>query len=146
MVVVVVVLMVVVVLVVVHGGSVIGSFVEGCGYSRSGIGDGIGGGSENGSFKSNIGSKVVAVVLELVLVLVLVLVVTCDQSHFQQLPYILSKAITLKLNLIKTQLGHALATISLAVKLLLPSGSRIFGGKTFHRRLISGFQGKTKPK
>ena len=49
--------MVVVVLVVVHGGSVIGSFVEGCGYSRSVIGNGIGSGSENGSFKSNIGSK-----------------------------------------------------------------------------------------
>ena len=56
MVVVVVVFMLVVVLVVVHGGSVIGSFVEGCG-SRSGIGNGIGGGSENSSFKSNIGSE-----------------------------------------------------------------------------------------
>ena len=84
----------------------------------------------------------VAVVVELVLVLV----VTCDQSHFQQLPYILSLEPTLKLNLIKTQLGRAPATISLAVYLLLPSGTRIFGGKTFHRRLISGSQAKAKPK
>ena len=77
---------------------------------------------------------------------VLVLVVTCDQSHVQQLPYILSNAITLKLNQIKTQLGRAPATISLAVNLLLPSGTRIFGGKTFHRRLISGSPAKAKPK
>ena len=65
----------------------------------------------------------VVVEVVLVLVLVLVLVVTCDQSRFQQLPYILSNAITLKLNLIKSQLGRAPATISLAVNLLLPSGT-----------------------
>ena len=68
---------------------------------------------------------VVAVVLEVVLVLV----VTCDQSHVQQLPYILSNAISLKLNQIKTQLSRAPATILLAVNLLLPSGTRIFGGE-----------------
>ena len=78
---------------------------------------------------------VVAVVVEVVLVLV----VTCDQSHFQQLLYILSNAIMLKLN-------RAPATMSLAVKLLLPSGTRIFGGKTFHRRLIAGSPAKAKPK
>ena len=64
-------------------------------------------------------------------VLVLVLVVTCDESHFQHLPYILSNAITLKLNLIKSQLGRAPVTISLAVNLLLPRGTRIFRGRRF---------------
>lgn len=73
---------------------------------------------------------VVAVVVEVVLVVV----VTCDESHFQQLPCILSNAITLKLNLIKSQLGRAPVTISLAVNLLLPRGTRIFRG----RRVIEG--------
>lgn len=59
---------------------------------------------------------VVRAVLAVVVEVVLVLVVTCDKSHFQQLPY------------------------------MLPSGTRIFGGKTFHRRLITGFPAKAKPK
>ena len=62
---------------------------------------------------------VVAIVVEVVVVLV----VTFDQPHFQQLPYIFSYDITLKIEPDNDPLNWAV--LRLAVKQLLPSETRI---------------------
>ena len=78
--------------------------------------------------------------LDLVLVLVLVLVVTCDQSHFQQLPYILSKAITLKLNLIKTQLGWLLQPFHWLLSCCCQAAREYLRGRRFIEGLYQAFR------
>ena len=67
---------------------------------------------------------VVWVVVVVVIGVVVVLVVTFDQPHFQQLPYILSYVITLKIESDNDPLNWAV--LRLAVKQLLPSETRIF--------------------
>ena len=71
--------------------------------------------------------RVIVVVWVVVIVLigvVVVLVVTFDQPHFQQLPYILSYVITLKIESDNDPLNWAV--LRLAVKQLLPSETRFF--------------------
>ena len=67
---------------------------------------------------------VVWVVVVVVIGMVVVLVVTFDQPHFQQLPYILSYVITLKIESDNDPLNWAV--LRLAVKQLLPSETRFF--------------------
>ena len=71
--------------------------------------------------------RVIVVVWVVVIVLigvVVMLVVTFDQPHFQQLPYILSYVITLKIESDNDPLNWAV--LRLAVKQLLPSETRFF--------------------
>ena len=70
---------------------------------------------------------VVWVVVVVVIGVLVVLVVTIDQPHFQQLPYILSKAITLKIESDNDPLNWAI--LRLAVKQFLPSETRIIFGR-----------------
>ena len=67
---------------------------------------------------------VVWVVVVVVIGMVVVLVVTFDQPHFQQLPFILSYVITLKIESDNDPLNWAV--LRLAVKQLLPSETRFF--------------------
>ena len=69
---------------------------------------------------------VVWMVVVVVIGMVVVLVVTFDQPHFQQLPYILSYVITLKIESDNDSLNWAV--LRLAVKQLLPSETRLFFG------------------
>ena len=82
--------------------------------------------------------RVIVVVWVVVIVLigvVVVLVVTFDQPHFQQLPYILSYVITLKIESDNDPLNWAV--LRLAVKQLLPSETRWgWGGR--ERRMFEG--------
>ena len=64
------------------------------------------------------------VVVIVLIGVVVVLVVTFHQPHFQQLPYILSYVITLKIESDNDPLNWAV--LRLAVKQLLPSETRIF--------------------
>ena len=87
------------------------------------------------------------VVVIVLIGVVVVLVVTFDQPHFQQLPYILSYVITLKIESDNDPLNWAV--LRLAVKQLLPSETRFFlfgagggggggGGGGRERRMFEG--------
>ena len=94
------------------------------------------------------------VVVAVVVDEMVVQVVTFDQPHFQQLPYILSYAITLKLNLIMTFLSgpcscdHSIGCQAVVAKrnekFFFLGGGEV--GEGFHVRFISGSPVKGKRK
>ena len=100
---------------------------------------------------------VMGVVVVVVVDVMVVLVVTFDQPHFQQLPYIFSYTITLKLNLIMTFLcgpcscDHSIGCQAVVAKrnknfFVFEGGGGGGVGEGFHVRFISGSPAKGKRK